>query len=146
MAFQSDSRLNTYIIVIMINNNQNNSSINLSLSPLQSEIVEAVLNRKGKKITVIDFGSIETAPARSFIVCEGSSSSQVAAIADNIREEVREKLGIKPYNYDGYRNSQWIVIDYGEVIVHVFVPEFRTYYNLEDLWSDAKIHLLPDLD
>ncbi|MDE6006515.1 MAG: ribosome silencing factor [Muribaculaceae bacterium] len=118
----------------------------LSLSPLQSQILEAILDRKGRKITIIDFEHLETAPARSFIVCEGSSTSQVAAIADNIREEVREKLGIKPYNYDGYRNAQWIVIDYGEVIVHVFVPEFRNYYNLEDLWSDAVLHDLPDLD
>lgn len=118
----------------------------LSLSPLQSQIIEAILDRKGRKITVIDFKHLESAPARSFIVCEGSSTSQVAAIADNVREEVREKLGIKPYNYDGYRNAQWIVIDYGEVIVHVFVPEFRNYYNLEDLWCDAVLHELPDLD
>lgn len=130
----------------MIKNAQNSNSQQLQLSPLQGEIVEAVLDRKGRKISIIDFDGIESAPAHSFIICEGSSTSQVSAIADNIREDVREKLGIKPYNYDGYRNSQWIVIDYGEIIVHVFVPEFRTYYNLEDLWSDAKIHELPDLD
>lgn len=145
-GYQCDDCRYTYINLIMISNNQNNTTLSTPLSPLQTEIIEAVLNRKGKKITVIDFGSLETAPARSFIVCEGSSTSQVGAIADNIREEVREKLGVKPYNYDGYRNSQWIVIDYGEVIVHVFVPEFRNYYNLEDLWSDAKINALPDLD
>lgn len=80
------------------------------------------------------------------MVCTGKSTSQVAAIADNIREEVRKKLEIKPYNYDGYRNSQWIVIDYGDVMVHVFLPEAREYYNIEDLWSDASITEIPDLD
>ena len=100
----------------------------------------------GTGICRIDFKDIESAPAKSFIICEGKSTSQVSSIADNIREKLREKLGVKPYNYDGYRNSQWIVIDYGELIVHVFVPEFRHFYNLEDLWSDASITEVEDLD
>lgn len=89
---------------------------------------------------------METAPADTFIVCQGNSTSQVSAIADNIREEVLDKLKIKPYNYDGYRNSQWIVIDYGNLMVHVFLPDIREYYNIEDLWSDAHISEIPDLD
>jgi ribosome-associated protein len=71
---------------------------------------------------------------------------QVSAIADSIREYLLEHAGIKPYNYDGYQNSQWIVIDYGHTLVHVFIPEFRSLYNLEELWSDAKITQIPDLD
>lgn len=121
-------------------------SVPASVDTLESRIIEAIQDRKGRGITLIDFGSLETSPAKEFIICEGSSTSQVAAIADNIREDVREKEGVKPYNYDGYRNSQWIVIDYGNVIVHVFVPEFREYYNLEDLWSDAEITKIADID
>ena len=64
---------------------------------------------------------------------------QVSAIADSVREYVQEKSGVKPFNYDGYRNSQWIVIDYGTIYVHVFLPEYREYYNLEQLWNDAEM-------
>jgi len=117
-----------------------------SNAPLEATIIEAIQNRKGLRITDIDMSGLESAPASAFIVCQGNSTSQVSAIADNIREEVQAKLRIKPYNYDGYRNSQWIVIDYGDIMVHVFLPETREFYNLEDLWSDAKVSQIPDLD
>ena len=71
---------------------------------------------------------------------------QVSAIADSVREYVQEKSGVKPFNYDGYRNSQWIVIDYGTIYEHVFLPEYREYYNLEQLWNDAEIKEIPDID
>lgn len=116
------------------------------LSGINREIVNSIIDRKGKRVTVLDMDKLETAPAGSFIVCQGNSTSQVSAIADNIRENLREKLDLKPYNYEGYRNSEWIVIDYGNVMIHIFLPEFREYYNLEDLWSDADITEIPDLD
>ena len=127
----------------MTKDNQNDDV--KKLDSLEQTIIDAVYDRKGFGITVIDMSRLETAPARKFIVCEGKSTSQVAAIADNIREKIREELNIKPYNYDGYRNSQWIVIDYGDIMVHVFLPDIRNYYNLEDLWSDAAITEIPDL-
>ena len=110
------------------------------------EIVEAITDRKGKKITILDLNKIESAPASTFIICQGTSTSQVSAIADSIRERMQKNAQIKPYNYDGYKNSQWIIIDYGDMMVHVFLPEFREFYNLEELWSDANIKTLPDLD
>lgn len=113
---------------------------------LEDIIVDAILDRKGQKIKVLDLKELESSPARSFIICQGKSTSQVSSIADHIREQVREKLGIKSFNFDGYRNSQWIIIDYGDIMVHVFLPEFREYYNIEDLWSDSKIVEIPDLD
>lgn len=109
-------------------------------------IVEAIQDRKGSRITVIDLSGIESAPAPEFIICQGKSTAQVGAIADSIREELLEKLGKKPYNYDGYRNCQWIVLDYGEVMVHVFLPDVRDFYRLEDLWNDAPSKEIPDLD
>lgn len=132
--------------MIMTQRTDNTDSLNPALSPLETTIIDAIQDRKGVKITDIDFTGLETAPAQAFIVCQGNSTSQVSAIADNIREEVRTKLGIKPYNYDGYRNSQWIVIDYGNVMVHVFLPDTREFYNIEDLWSDAVLTEIPDLD
>lgn len=109
-------------------------------------ITEGIQERKGKRIAHIDLSGIETAPTTDFIICQGSSTMQVAAIADSVREYLLENAGIKPYNYDGYRNSQWIVIDYGETLVHVFLPEVRDLYSLEELWSDAPITYIPDLD
>lgn len=110
------------------------------------DIIEAIQNKKGKKITKINLDSVEGASAREFIICEGRSTSQVAAIADSIREDVQKSTGIKPYNYDGYRNSQWIIIDYGDIMVHVFLPETRAFYNLEDLWSDGGFDEIPDIE
>lgn len=109
-------------------------------------VIEGIQERKGKNITCIDLSGIESAAASSFIICQGTSTMQVSAIADSIREYLLEHSGVKPYNYDGYRNSQWIVIDYGSTLVHVFLPEVRELYNLEELWSDAPVTQIPDLD
>lgn len=108
-------------------------------------ITEGIRDRKGRNITHIDLSNIESSGANHFIICEGTSSMQVSAIADSVREYLLNNADIKPYNYDGYRNSQWIVIDYGDVFVHIFLPEVRQRYNLEELWNDAKITSIPDL-
>lgn len=113
---------------------------------LLSSIVEGIQEKKGKKIVTADLRHIESSSAQYFIVCEGSSAMQVSAIADSVREYVRENTGIKPFGYDGYQNAQWIVIDYGNIYVHVFLPEYREYYNLEQLWSDAKLADIPDVE
>lgn len=113
---------------------------------LASLIIEGIQERKGRNIVHIDLSGIESAAASDFIICEGSSTMQVSAIADSVRDYLLEHEGVKPYNYDGYQNSQWIVIDYGHTLVHVFIPSERQRYNLEDLWSDAPTRLIPDLD
>lgn len=109
-------------------------------------IIAGIQDRKGKKIVHIDLSGIETAAATDFIICEGTSTMQVSAIADSIRDYLLKHAGVKPYNYDGYQNSQWIVIDYGHTLVHVFLPTERSRYNLEELWSDAPATEIPDLD
>ena len=109
-------------------------------------IVEGIQERKGKSITHVDMTGIEWVATQHFIICTGTSTMQVSAIADSVREDVQEHAGVKPYNYDGYQNSQWIVLDYGTIYVHVFLPEYRDLYKLEQLWSDAKITDIPDLD
>ena len=109
-------------------------------------IIEGIRERKGCKITTVDLSEIDGAAARRFVICEGTSTQHVAAVADSIREYLLEKARIKPYNYDGYGNSQWIVIDYGDTLVHVFLPQTRSLYDLENLWSDAAIVDYPDED
>ncbi|MDE5912781.1 MAG: ribosome silencing factor [Muribaculaceae bacterium] len=109
-------------------------------------IVKGIQERKGRSIVHIDLSAIETSAASDFIVCEGTSTTHVAAIADSVRDYLLENHGVKPYNYDGYGNSSWIVIDYGSTLVHVFMPDERRRYNLEELWSDGRITEIPDLD
>lgn len=115
-------------------------------STMTEMIIEGIRQRKGRQISVVDLSRIESAATGQFIICSGSSTTQVSSIADNVREHLRKQAGIKPYNYDGYQNSQWIIIDYGDILVHVFLPDTRRLYNLEELWNDATITEVPDLD
>jgi len=109
-------------------------------------IIEGIQEKKGRDIVHVDLSRIETAAAPGFVIATGASPMQVDAIADSVREYVEKKLGQRPFNYDGYQNSQWIIIDYGSVFVHVFIPEFRDRYNLEQLWADATLTTIPNLD
>lgn len=113
---------------------------------LSQLIIEGIQDRKGHNISIVDMTHIEAAPVSRFIIAEGKSNMQVSAIADSVREYVQEHGDTKPFNYDGYTNSEWIVVDYGDTLVHIFQPEARLRYKLEDLWSDAVITDVPDLD
>ena len=115
-------------------------------SELIQRIIEGIQEKKGFDITHIDLSKLEYATTTDFIIGTGNTKIQVEAIADSVREYVQEKTGQKPYNYDGYQNSQWIVIDYGTVFAHIFLPEERKRYNLEELWADASIRQIPNLD
>lgn len=117
-----------------------------NINDLSKLIIEGIQNRKGRNISIVDMTHIEAAPVSRFIIAEGNSNMQVGAIADSVREFVLENGDTKPYNYDGYTNAEWIVVDYGDTLVHIFQPEARIRYNLEDLWSDAVITYIPDLD
>lgn len=116
------------------------------INNLTTAVVEAIQDKKGSKITLLDLTRLDSAPAARLIVCQGKSTSQVSTIADNIREHVQKTTGAKPIHYEGYRNSQWIIIDYGSLTAHVFLPDIRNFYNLEELWADAEIKELEDLD
>lgn len=112
----------------------------------RSLIIDAIRDRKGRSITLVDLSHIPGAGASEFIIAQGSSTTQVASIADHLEERLRTDAGLKPYNTDGMSNSEWVVMDYGDVWIHIFLPETRSRYNLEDLWSDAEITNIPDLD
>ena len=131
---------------IVLKNKKEKKNMILDDKNLVAAIVEGIQDRKGRSITHVDMSAMEDATTRGFVICSGTSTMQVSAIADSVREYVHEKLAVKPYNYDGYRNSQWIVLDYGTIYVHVFLPEYRELYRLEDLWNDAVITEIPDLD
>ena len=113
---------------------------------LIQSIIEAIQEKKGVNIVHVDLTGIETAAAQGFVIATGNTPMQVTAIADSVREYVEKHTGQRPFNYDGYQNAQWIIIDYGNIFVHVFVPDFRERFNLEQLWADARINEIPNLD
>ncbi|MDE6649811.1 MAG: ribosome silencing factor [Muribaculaceae bacterium] len=116
------------------------------MTKINDIITSAIQDRKGFDISILDLSNVDGAPTGQFIICSGKSTTQVSSIADNVREEVQKQTGEKPVNYDGYRNSQWIVIDYGDTMVHVFLPDTRHFYRLEELWSDAETIRIPDIE
>ena len=118
----------------------------ITTKELVKHIIDAAQDLKATNITEINLDGIESAPTTEFVICAGRSTSHVSSIADNSHYELSKQLKRKPYTSDGYRNSQWIILDYGNVMVHVFLPDTREFYNIEDLWSDAEITQIPDLD
>jgi ribosome-associated protein len=106
---------------------------------LDEIIIDAIRDIKGKRITKLDLRQIDDAPSDCFIICEGDSNTQVKALADNIYKKVFEGSGLKPNHMEGTVSARWVLVDYFSTVVHIFHPEARSFYELEDLWSDAKI-------
>ncbi len=115
-------------------------------SILINNIVKASQEKKAKNIVIVDISEFPGAICQCFIVCQGNTPTQVEAIASEIVEQVRKNTKEKPISTDGLREARWVGIDYGTVIVHVFIPELREFYDIEHLWADAKIETIPDLD
>ncbi|MBC7124361.1 MAG: ribosome silencing factor [Bacteroidales bacterium] len=101
-------------------------------------IVDAIQEKKGENVVSLEIGALPNAVCKYFVFCNADSTSQVDAIANNIEDKVLEKLGEKVYRSDGYQNAIWIVLDYVDIVVHVFQTEWRNYYRVEALWADAK--------
>ena len=113
---------------------------------LVKKITEGIQEKKGQKIVVADLNEIEDTICKYFVICQGNSPSQVSVIADSIQDYVREETDYKPSAIDGLRNAQWVAMDYSDVLVHIFLPDVREFYNLENLWADAKLTSIPDID
>lgn len=113
---------------------------------LIAQITEGIQEKKGKKIVVADLTGIDDTICNYFVICQGNSPSQVTALVESIHEQARKGAGVKPYAVDGLRNASWVAMDYGEVLVHVFLPEARAFYDLEHLWADARLNEIADLD
>lgn len=120
--------------------------MNTEIKNLVNKTVEAIQDKKGRDITVIDLSGIDGCITKAFVICEGGSPSQIDAIADNIEKKMRVDLGEKPTKVAGRENSIWVAMDYVDIIVHIFVPEARDHYDLEHLWADAPTELIPNLD
>ena len=118
-------------------NQQHLTKETLSVEALNELILDSIQDIKGKKIVKLDLRKLEETPTDFFFICEGESNTQVKAIAENIRKRVKEETGMIPSHMEGLQTALWVLVDYFNVVVHVFHPEKRAFYDLENLWSDA---------
>ena len=113
---------------------------------LVETITKGIQEKKGRGIVVADLSGIDGTICHYFVICQGNSPSQVEAITESVSDMAREQLGEKPSTVVGLENAQWVAMDYGDVLVHIFVPDMRDFYDLEHLWDDAELTQIPDLD
>lgn len=118
----------------MIKNKITNQSTNIS-----EVIVHGIQEKKGNDIVRLDLRNIHSSVADYFVVTHAESSTQVKAIANSVEEEVFKALGIEPFRKEGLQNAEWILLDYFDVVVHIFKTDKREFYGIEDLWGDAEM-------
>jgi ribosome-associated protein len=102
-------------------------------------IIEGIQNKKGKEIVNISLSKLDNSICDNFIICHGDSNVHVSAIANSIEKHVKENLNEYVVHREGLNNSQWVILDYHNIVIHVFQKDVRYYYNLEELWHDAYI-------
>jgi ribosome-associated protein len=110
----------------------------ISADQLISVIISGIENVKGQEINILDLREIDNTVCDYFIICEGTSNTQVNAIVNSIQKKVSKELKDKPWHIEGEDNAEWVLIDYVNVVVHVFQKHIRAYYDIESLWGDAK--------
>ncbi len=111
-----------------------------------NKIVEGIQERKGKEIVVVDMNQLKDAPCSYFVICEGDSNTHVRAVSESIKDYVNEQMRVKPYAVDGEENAEWVAMDYGHIIVHVFQRSIRQFYDIEHLWADAELKKIDNLN
>ena len=110
-------------------------SKNTEKEALIAKIVDAIQDTKGEDIKILDLTKIEN----YFVICSGNSNTQVSSIAGNVEKKVRNELQDRPWHVEGSENAMWVLVDYISVVVHVFQKHIREYYDIEELWGDAKV-------
>lgn len=109
-----------------------------STDQLITEVIKGIEQVKGEKISILDLREIENTVCDYFIICEGNSNTQVNAIAGSVQKTVSKALKDKPWHIEGEANAEWILMDYVNVVVHIFQKQIREFYDIESLWGDAK--------
>lgn len=113
---------------------------------LVKTLINGLQEKKAKNIIKVDLTHLSGAICQFMIICEGNSPTQVEALSDSVWDFALKQQSEKPLSVDGKRQGEWIGMDYGTVLVHIFLPEKRAFYNLETLWSDSIVTPIPDLD
>jgi ribosome-associated protein len=112
---------------------------------LLESIATGIHEKQGLDVIKIDLRKLENRIADYFVICHATSKTQVDSISDSIEENVRMATGEKPFHVEGLENCFWVLMDYGNIIVHIFQEEYRNFYSLESLWADANIERLEDI-
>jgi ribosome-associated protein len=112
---------------------------------LVETIIEALQEKKGKRIVIMDMSTLEGSICKYFIICQGNTPIQVSALSDSVWDIVSDRIHEKPLGAIGMKEAQWVAMDYGTVMLHIFIPNIREYYNLENLWADAEVTEIPDI-
>lgn len=100
---------------------------------------KAIDDKKGFDTVILDLKGVQSAPANYFVICSGNVPSHTSAISDGVFETIKKATGIGPYRVEGYNNAEWILMDYFDVVVHVFLKDKRSHYRLEELWADGQV-------
>ncbi|WP_026753536.1 ribosome silencing factor [Sediminibacter sp. Hel_I_10] len=111
---------------------------NTTPDQLITTVIAGIEDVKGKEIAILDLREIENTVCDYFVVCEGTSNTQVNAIVNSIQKRVSKELKDNPWHVEGSDNAEWVLMDYVNVVVHVFQKHIREYYDIESLWGDAK--------
>ena len=111
---------------------------------LVNAIIQGILEKKGKEILSLHLGKINSTVCDFFVVCHGTSRTHAEAIAYSVEEEVRKLTGQKPARREGFTNGEWLLLDYLDVVVHVFQEPVRRFFQIEDLWADAPVTKIAD--
>lgn len=111
----------------------------ISSNELSELIVQGMLEKKASDVVIMDLREVKNSIADYFVLCSGNSDTQIDAISDSVEEEVHKITKQNPWKREGKQNNEWIIIDYVDVVAHVFNKEKRSFYGLEELWGDAKI-------
>lgn len=109
------------------------------IEKLVNAIVEGMQEKKANNIVTINLDKLTNSVTSYFVICEAESTTQVDAIADSVEEYARKKMEEKPISREGFSSAQWILLDYFDVVVHIFQKEYRDFYRIEDLWGDGEI-------
>ena len=112
---------------------------------LLDTIVKGLQEKKGRNIVTVDLREMPGAICQFMVICEGNNPNQISALSDSVWDMVNKEVKEKPISIEGLRNAQWVGMDYGTIIVHIFMPEMRSFYRLENLWEDSKIVRIPDI-
>lgn len=106
---------------------------------MQDIAVQGIIEKKGQEIVCLDLRNVKTSVADYFVICHADSSTQVRAIADSVEEEIYKAFREDPWHKEGFENSEWIILDYVTIVVHIFQREKRYFYGVEELWGDAEV-------
>lgn len=112
---------------------------------LLEAVKKGMLDKKAQEILSLNLGKINSTVCDFFVICHGTSRTHVSAIADSVEESVRDQCGIKPGRREGFVNGEWLLIDYLDVVVHIFQEPVRRYYQLEELWADVPAEKVKDI-